>query len=121
VSLSADLRAELRDRVGKLIPFGGKSSGAFNEAAKRRAGFHFHAHQKRHTFACGGLEKGGSLAALQAVMGHSTIATTMRYARLSDVHVRAEAERLSGRDPAEPAAAGPSSDSQECRKAATAR
>jgi len=50
----------------------------------------------RHTFGCRWLERGGSLAALQAILGHSTIVTTQRYARLSDDHVRAEVERIGG-------------------------
>ncbi len=67
VPLSPGLRAELRGRVGKLIPFGDKRSGVFNAAVKRLAGFPFHAHQMRHTFACEWLEKGGSFPALQTV------------------------------------------------------
>lgn len=36
----------------------------------------FHVHQMRHTFACQWLERGGSLAALQQVLGHASITTT---------------------------------------------
>ncbi len=39
-------------------------------------------------------EAGGSLAALQEILGHASIVTTQRYARLSEVHVKAEAERV---------------------------
>jgi len=42
------------------------------------------------------LERGGSLAALQQILGHASVVTTQRYARLSDEHVRAEAERIAG-------------------------
>ena len=57
----------------------------------------FHAHQLRHTFACRWLEAGGSLAALQEILGHASIVTTQRYGRLSDAHVEAEAARIQGR------------------------
>jgi integrase len=57
----------------------------------------FHVHQLRHTFACRWLEAGGSLAALQELLGHSSIVTTQRYGRLAEAHVRDEVERLDGR------------------------
>lgn len=96
VPLPPDLRVELRNRVGKLIPYAPSASGSFAHMVKRLTEIPFHPHQTRHTFACRWLERGGSLAALQAILGHSTIVTTQRYARLSDDHVRAEVERISG-------------------------
>jgi integrase len=95
VPLSSDIRDELRSRVGRLIPFSVRASGSFNRVVRTRSGVsRFHLHQLRHTFACRWLERGGSLAALQQILGHSTIVTTQRYARLTDQHVREEAERL---------------------------
>jgi integrase len=96
VPLPPGLRDELRGRVGRII--GLKSEGNFARMVQTLSGVdRFHPHQLRHTFACRWLEAGGSLAALQEILGHSTIVTTQRYGRLGEAHVRAEAERIQGR------------------------
>ena len=96
VPLSPELAAELRDRVGRLVQYATGSPGSFATRARRLTGIGgFHVHQMRHTFACQWLERGGSLAALQQVLGHASITTTQRYARLSDEAVMREARRLS--------------------------
>jgi len=96
VPLSHALQDELRFRVGRLVPV--LNSQVFTMQVRRRSGIEkFHPHQMRHTFACRWVEAGGSPAALQEILGHSSIVTTQRYARLGEAHVRAEAERLEGR------------------------
>jgi len=55
--------------------------------------FHWHWHQLRHTFASRYLEHGGSLAALQRMLGHSTSRMTERYASISDESLFADLER----------------------------
>ena len=96
VPLPRALRDELRFKVGRLLPL--RNSTGFTRQVRKYSGVErFHPHQLRHTFGCRWLEAGGSLASLQEVLGHSSIVTTQRYARLGEEHVRQEAERLEGR------------------------
>jgi integrase len=98
VPLSPELAAELRGRVGRLVSFATGSPGSFAIRVRRLTGIEgFHVHQMRHTFACQWLERGGSLAALQQVLGHASITTTQRYEKLSDEAVMREAARIGGR------------------------
>jgi integrase-like protein len=86
------IREEFCGRVGRLVPF--TSHGAFSRQVAKLSGVRFHVHQLRHTFACRWLERGGSLAALQELLGHSTVVTTQGYGRLAEPHVQAEAARV---------------------------
>jgi len=96
VPLPDELQAELRGRVGRLVPL--INAQGFADRVRSRTGLAgFHAHQLRHTFACRWLEAGGSLAALQEILGHASIVTTQRYGRLGEAHVQAEASRIQGR------------------------
>jgi len=51
----------------------------------------FHVHRCRHDRAIQWLAAGGSLATLQDILGHASIATTMRYARITQDLVTREA------------------------------
>jgi integrase len=59
-----------------------------------------HPHMMRHTFACRWIERDGSLPALQQFLGHASIATTQRYARLGDDVVKEQALRALSRQDA---------------------
>ena len=59
----------------------------------RRAGVPFRCHDLRHAFASTFLQATGNIPALQAILGHKTIAMTMRYAHIVTSHLhRAMAE-----------------------------
>ncbi len=97
VPLEAGLLKEVTGRVGRLVGFSLLSPGSFSAAVRRKTGIErFHVHQTRHTFGCQWLERGGSLAALQQILGHASIETTQRYAKLTDEVVMRESQRISG-------------------------
>lgn len=93
--LPADLRAELMNRVGKLIPYSVRSSGTVARAVRKATGISgFHVHRLRHRFACRFLERDGGLEPLQLLLGHADMKTTQRYGRLSDEVVREAAKKV---------------------------
>lgn len=92
IPLSPELLAELRFRVGRLMPL--INPYGFAIQVRRLTGItRFHAHMMRHTYACRMLEARVPLAAVQQLLGHSTVTMTQRYARISDEMVQREVER----------------------------
>ena len=65
--------------------------------ARRRAGFpQLRLHDLRHSYASMGLAAGDALPVIGALLGHSDVKTTARYAHLADDPVKAAANRISG-------------------------
>ena len=58
-------------------------------------GWHMGVHLMRHSFATNYLRNGGRLAFLKEILGHSSIATTMRYVQLAGVDVKMDHTRTS--------------------------
>jgi len=74
-------------REGRLWPEGSTRAG-FVEAGRLAAPFRFHG--CRHHFASWLMMRGGSVPALQKILGHASLAMTMRYAHMSPEHLRGE-------------------------------
>jgi integrase len=95
IPLSDELLAEIRGRVGLLVPFASTSPGSFARTCGKLAEVTgANVHRTRHTYAMRWVADRGSLAALQEVLGHSDLKLTQRYARVTEDLVRAEAKRI---------------------------
>ena len=101
------LAARAGDSTGRVWPTGDIRSSFESTVAAARLDKPFTFHGCRHHFASWFVMRGGSLAALQQLLGHATLAMTMRYAHLSQGHLRDEIART------ERAAVSPMFDSKE--------
>jgi integrase len=96
----ADAILARRAGAGKTegLVFGTASWDAFRkawEAAVKAAKLEdFHFHDLRHTFASWAMQHGATLPELQGLLGHKTLAMTMRYAHLAPGHLRSAVSRL---------------------------
>jgi integrase len=69
---------------------------AFNAALRRASIEDFRFHDLRHTFASHFIMRTGDLKALQEILGHADIKTTMRYAHLVKSHKKKAVNSLNG-------------------------
>jgi integrase len=78
--------------------FHGSVRGAFESAVARAQIEGFRFHDLRHTFASWFMMRGGSIYALQQILGQKTIEMTMRYAHLAPDHLRSEMTKTESSD-----------------------
>ena len=90
-----------RSRSGRLVerndghPFDRRTIYRYVAAVAKRAGVgHVHPHQLRHTLATQAINRGMSLEAIAALLGHRSMRMTMTYARISDRTVADEYFRV---------------------------
>jgi site-specific recombinase XerD len=92
VDLIAAYKAQRgRSRSGHLLerddgrPFDRRTIHRYVAAVAKRAGVgHVHPHQLRHTLATQSINRGMSLEAIAALLGHRSMDMTLTYARISD-------------------------------------
>lgn len=108
IPINDDLDAlfmRIRQRVGLrskfVFAFQGKQNikdvkSSFNAAVKRAGIEDFTFHDLRHTFSSHFVMRGGSLKALQEILGHTTMTMTMKYAHLAQEHKKEAINLLNG-------------------------
>jgi integrase len=80
------------DREGRVWPVGDIRTAFENAVVEAKLdGLHFH--DLRHSLASWLVMRGGSLQALQTILGHQDIKMTLRYAHLAPDHLRSEMTR----------------------------
>lgn len=84
------------DRHGQQLTENSTVKSTYHRLIKRLGiqGGNFTFHDLRHTFASDYLMMGGTMSALQDILGHRSADTTRRYGHLSKEHLRAEIDRL---------------------------
>jgi site-specific recombinase XerD len=88
VELSARLAEWMRERGGRLFAISGRHAQRRIGEMAREAGMTASAHCLRHTVATRIYARTGDLGVVQRVLGHASVATTVRYARCDEGAVR---------------------------------
>ena len=90
VPISPELESFLRNHWKRHGPFTGAIT-SFRRALTR-SGINLPkgqaSHALRHSFASHFIQKGGNILTLQKILGHSSLAMTMRYAHLAPDHLK---------------------------------
>jgi integrase len=100
-ALFKDIRQKDGLRYEHVFTFRGKPIErdlhvGFNAAVKRAGLVGFRFHDLRHTFASQMVLNGGSLKAVQEILGHKSMTMTLRYAHLTGESKRKAVNLLSG-------------------------
>ncbi len=72
-------------REGKRLQY--RQAHRIFEVPAKHVGIHLHPHLARHSGATQFVRSGGSLAVLQRILGHSTLAVTERYVHMNDLDI----------------------------------
>jgi integrase len=95
-TLEPDAEGRKRELRGSVWPSRRFPRKAWDGVIERAGIEDFHFHDCRHHFASWFMMRGGSLQALQKILGHASLAMTQRYAHLSPEYLRAEIEKTAG-------------------------
>lgn len=96
-----DIRRKEGLRFEQVFTFQGKPIAdnikhSFNSAVKKAKLVDFHFHDLRHTFASQVLLHGGTLKDVQELLGHKSLAMTLRYSHLTQESKRKAVNLLNG-------------------------
>jgi integrase len=111
------------DSYRALVGLGPKTDGqvfktryiqtAYNNAVATAKLDDVNFHTLRHTFASWAVMRGVTLKELQELLGHASLAMTMRYAHLAPEHLRTAVSRLQGLASPQPASISAQASAQE--------
>jgi len=84
----------------RLLGFWRAATLSWETAVQRAKLIDFHYHDLRHTFASWAVQRGATLQEVKDLLGHHSLAMTLRYGHLAPEHLRAAVSRLDATLPA---------------------